>query len=549
MKLTVEGLGTVTLSKTDFVGSGGQASVYARGDVAYKVYTDPAHAIPAARIAALAGLTDPRIHRPERLLLRGGDAVGYTMRYLPAATPLCATFPRAWRDRHGIRPDDVVARMAELAALVAQVHAAGVLIVDLNPMNVLLDDQGTPHLIDVDSWQTPGFPATAIQDAVRDRQAPPGVFSTGTDWFSFAVVCFQALIGIHPFKGRHPTARSLDDRMTAGISALHGEVSLPGVCYPLHHIPPSWRAWMTDVFHHHVRTPPPSHTGTIVAPAPAPLAAPTALTLIERLRSPLPIAAALAVGGRRVVLSGGQVFVEGRAVGRAPAGAVIVAADDRPVLAWIAGGRLGLLDVDAQAPIPVDLAADQLAALDGRLVVKSGDAVLSVGLPRLGGRILATTAPLASVLPQATRLLPGLIVQDLLGTAWLTVLPDSGGTYPLRIPALDGAEVLAGRLAHRTAALLVSTSGRYDRIILNFSPDFSAVDIERTQDVPPQEPQLVSLGGMVISLQDDGALLLQRGGTQRRVVDPSVGADCRLFVDGGLMLARDGVLYSASMRP
>jgi serine/threonine protein kinase len=549
MKLTVDGIGSVSLCKSDFVGAGGQASVYAKGDTAYKVYTDPADSIPAARIKALSTLTDPRILRPERLLLRRSTPVGYTMRYLPDSTPLCATFPRAYRDRHGLTRDDVVARMADLAQLIGQVHAAGVQIVDLNPMNVLLDDAGSPYLIDVDSWQLSGFPATALQDAVRDRHAPPGVFSAGTDWFAFAVVCFQALIGIHPFKGRHPDVKGLDARMRAGISALSSDVRLPGVCYPTDHIPAPWRAWMTDVFHHHVRTPPPVNTACSTPTSQAPVVAPTALLLTERLRLPTPIAAAALVGGRRVVLSGGTIFVDGRVFGSAPAGAVIADAAGHPVVAWIAGGRLGLLDVDAGRPIPTDLAADQLAALAGRLVVKSHDAVLQVSLLQLGEHILATTSPLASVLPQATRLLPGLIAQDLLGAAWITVLPAAGGSHPLRVPALDGATILAGRLAHRTAELLVSVGGRFDRLRLNFAVDFSSVDVNRVKDVPPQEPELVSLGELVIGLEDDGALRLERGTAQRRVIDAAIGTDCRLFTDGGLMVARDGTLYSAQMRP
>ena len=547
MKLTIAGAGSVTLRKSDFVGSGGQASVYARGAVAYKVYTDPDHAIPADRIQALSALTDPRILRPERLLLRRKTPAGYTMRYLPDATPLCATFPRAYRDRHGLTAADALARMVALAELVRTVHAAGVLIVDLNPMNVLIkDDQ--PHLIDVDSWQTAGYPATAIQDGIRDRHAPPGVFSEGTDWFSFAVVCFQALVGIHPFKGRHPSVKGLDARMKAGISALDPAVRLPGVCYPLDHIPPAWRQWMTDVFHHHRRTPPPAATAARPHPAPLHVATTsTRLVLTERLRSPAPIAAAAVVGGRTVVLSGGQVLIDRRPAGSAPAGAVIAACETHPVLAWIAGGRLTLRDLDADAPIAIELIGDQLAAPDGRLVVKSQDAVLAVRLIRMGSRILAATTPLASVLPQATRLLDGLIVQDMLGAAWVTALTASG-THPLRVPALDGVEVLAGRLAHRTAALLVSCAGRYDTIRLHFSADFSAASVERSEDVPPQEPQLVSLGGMVVQLQEDGGLRLQRGSATRVIQDDAIGADCRLFTDGGLMLARGGILYGARMR-
>ena len=76
MKLTVDGIGPIALTRADFVGSGGQATVYARDDVAYKVYTDPAHAIPAARIQALSGLTDPRILRPERLIRQRAQPAG-----------------------------------------------------------------------------------------------------------------------------------------------------------------------------------------------------------------------------------------------------------------------------------------------------------------------------------------------------------------------------------------------------------------------------------------------------------------------------------------
>ena len=41
MELFIQGKGKVKLGRADFVAQGGEASVYARGDLAFKVYTDP----------------------------------------------------------------------------------------------------------------------------------------------------------------------------------------------------------------------------------------------------------------------------------------------------------------------------------------------------------------------------------------------------------------------------------------------------------------------------------------------------------------------------
>src|SRR5689334_22819686 len=102
MDLFIAGQGKVSLGEADFVARGCEASIYARGDVAFKLYTDPRKMLPPAKIQELAALARPCIIRPEAILLDGGNRpAGYTMRRVRDAHVLCQLFNRAFRERLG----------------------------------------------------------------------------------------------------------------------------------------------------------------------------------------------------------------------------------------------------------------------------------------------------------------------------------------------------------------------------------------------------------------------------------------------------------------
>ncbi len=248
----------VRLTPSEFKAQGGEGAVYVKGQTAYKVYADPAKMIPSAKIGELSALTLPDIIRPQDVLLDNRRApVGYTMRSVPDAVVLCQTFPRAFRERMGVTPDAMLHLVRALQEGVAHVHAQGILIVDLNEMNFLIDPQFRHvFFIDVDSYQTPHFPATALMESVRDRHAT--AWNAGTDWFSFAVVSFQMFVGIHPYKGKHPALKTLEERMQANVSALHPAVSIPAACLPFDVIPRVYRDWYRAVLDQGQRLPPPS---------------------------------------------------------------------------------------------------------------------------------------------------------------------------------------------------------------------------------------------------------------------------------------------------
>jgi DNA-binding helix-hairpin-helix protein with protein kinase domain len=167
----VHGKGELRLGRSDFKAQGGEGAVYVKGSTAYKIYANPTRAIPLAKIDELSALDQPNIIRPLDLILDGKNTpVGYSMRSVEKAHALCQLFPKAFRQRNNLTPELMLRLVRRLQAGVSHVHDKGILIVDLNELNFLVSaDFSEVFFVDVDSYQTPSFPATVLMESVRDR--------------------------------------------------------------------------------------------------------------------------------------------------------------------------------------------------------------------------------------------------------------------------------------------------------------------------------------------------------------------------------------------
>jgi len=248
MKVNLPGGGQISLGTKEYVAQGGEGSIYVKGKSAYKIYADPRNVISIGKIQELSEITDPCVIKPEKILTSTkGKPVGYSMRFLDSTWPLCQVFTRSFRERNGISPQNMMDLVLRMRQGVENIHKANVLIVDLNEMNFLVDQGLTDiYFIDVDSYQTPHYPATALMESVRDRHSSK--FSELTDWFSFGVVSFQMMVGIHPFKGKHPDIKGFDARMKDNISVFNPSVRVPKVCYSFDAIPDAYRSWYKSHF-------------------------------------------------------------------------------------------------------------------------------------------------------------------------------------------------------------------------------------------------------------------------------------------------------------
>ena len=562
MKVKVQGGSTVNLTQREFLAEGGEGRVYVLNGVAYKVYLDPSKMIPEGKIRELAAIRDPRVILPEKLIYdENGKTVGFTSRFAPSGGVLCQVFTKAFRDREGITPADIGELVLKLRSLVENVHAAKVLLVDLNEMNLLLGPKFKDLIaIDTASYQTPSFHATALMESVRDRHAKPNHFTELTDWFAFGVVSFCMFTGIHPYKGTHPKVKGLDERMVANLSVLNKDVKIPPVCYPVTNIPPVYLDWYRAVFEQGKRLPPP--TGfqggvVVVVMQPTMSTASTALNIAEIHAFDGDIVGVWERFGHTVVVTTKAVYNNNQRVGDSVKGTVGVGftKSGRPVVASLQGVHPSLWDATGRAPVNLGLMGDTMMSYDGRLYLKNGDKIVHVTLTEMGAnsQVVAASEVAVNVLPQATKFFDGVVIQNLLGSTFVSVFPAPGASIQFRVPELDKAKIVEAKYDGGVLMVLAARGGTYDRYVFRVT-DTAEYDVRVIKDVTPSGLNFVTLdSGVCVSLTEDAKLELfssRKDSTTSRVVDDkALHGGMRLYKQGGkVVFATGNKLYSLSLK-
>jgi hypothetical protein len=247
----------VSLAPAALLGQGGEAEVYDLGDGrVLKWWKPPEHpdydglldaqAAARARLAerpgklrALPGALPGAVVAPCGLALAGKrapSAVGYLMPKI-AGDPLHAYGEPRWRREHPVRGEDAVAALLALHDAIAALHRAGVVIGDCNDLNVLVEGRRV-HLIDVDSYQLPGYPCPMFSERFVDPRLCDGALvpvrphDEASDWYAFAVMAFRTLLGVGPWGGVHQPADPAT-RCPPGARPLRRiSVYAPDVVYP-----------------------------------------------------------------------------------------------------------------------------------------------------------------------------------------------------------------------------------------------------------------------------------------------------------------------------
>lgn len=563
MKVQVQGGSKVNLTQRDFVAEGGEGKIFVVGGTAYKIYLDPSKVIPEGKIVELAEIKDPRVVRPERLVYdEKGHAVGFTSRFVQSGGVVCQLFTKAFRDREGLTPDDVGDLVLKLRSMVENVHGARVLIVDLNEMNFLLNPKMEDiWAIDTASYQTPHYRATALMESVRDRHAPPNTFTELTDWFAFAVVSFRMFTGVHPYKGTHPTVKDMEDRMGKNLSVLNKDVKVPPTCYSFSVIPSPFLDWYRSVFEQGQRTPPPvNFAGAIIPVLVKPTVGLTGTATLDITKLgdfDGDILGVWAQGSNTVVVTGKSIYLDGRRVGDTHKGTrgCGFTRGGHAVVAALDGTDPVLYDATARSKVSAGWVADSLMSYDGRLYMKTLDKILAVSLTEMGAgsQVVATSDVVVNVLEHATKLFSGVVLQNLLGSTFVSIFPTAGASVQFRMPELDKVRVVDAKYDGGVLMALVGRKGTYDRYVFRVD-DTGAYDVRVVQDVTPSGLNFVTLdSGVCVCLTEDAKLEVfsaRKGSSALRVVeDKTLHGGMRLYKRSGKVLFADGsTLYTLSLR-
>ncbi|HUU88600.1 MAG TPA: serine/threonine-protein kinase [Candidatus Glassbacteria bacterium] len=554
MKIIVKGK-TISLNKSDFCGSGGEGSIYSKNKIAYKIYTDVSRMIPIGKIQELSRLSHPNIVKPIDSIEDGKRPVGYTMQFVPASSALCQIFTKAFRDRNNISPTMTNGLIEKLKDIVDHAHKNKILIVDLNEMNFLVTkDFDDLYAIDVDSWQTPSYPATAIMDSIRDRHSK--TFSEVTDWFSFGIVSFQMFVGIHPYKGKHSQIKSWDERMLKNISVFNKDVSIPKACYPLTAIPPAYMDWYKAVFDDGKRLPPPTsfQASVHIIPVVKVIAGNDLFDIkeLEDFGSTI-INVFIYKGHQAVLTSDGNCHITNKTVPVLQGTKIIISQRGTIIGASIDNNMLSLKDIGREKEIPCSIQTEAILKYNNRIYIKNNGKIYELFLNE-GAIIIPSLKPVGNVTHNSSQFTDGVVIQNLLGSYYVSVFPDSGNGYQVSIKELNGYRIIDAKFDSGVLVIGAEKKSKYYVFKIKFAPDYSVYDLKVEPDVQNIDINFTVLdnGVCVLINQNDELEMFhsKHTSTSGKVIQNQlIGNDMRLYSNGSrLLFAKGSKLYSMSMK-
>lgn len=576
---------TVDLNKDNFKAKGGEGSIHIIGDTVYKV-CEPGKMIDIRKLVELHALDHPRIVRPEDILEDSKkNVVGYTMRLVPGnAVPLAQILTKTYRDREGVGPDKMTELVRQLADGLRFIHRKpGYLQVDGNEFNYMVtDDYRDLYFIDVNSFETPSFPADAIMPSIRDWLCPKDSgtgrykWSHLTDWYSFAIISWYMFTGIHPFKGRHPRFPDLKtamvEQMRAGVSVLDPESRFPqaAVYFPFDTVIPggasgAYMQWYKAVLAEGKRLPAPLDFQAVVA-----IAAKVKEIVgsnkfdIHELRDYVSqIVGFYEKGGREVVVTTDGLFVNNQPYpklnGKFRVG--FTTTTQTPVAMILEGDTARVFALETQTPLPnstspVEFRSDNIMSYDGRLYSHYGPNIYEITfLEQSGGAIIPLQKPVATVLPQATQMFQGVAFQDMFGTRIASVFPETGHHQQFRIDELVGLQITEAKFERGVLMVLTADKeGQATRFIFRLAKDFQSYDMRKVENITPIGLNFTVLpNGVAICITEEEKVEIfssrKDAPDLKSIADPAIKGNMRLCHAGSqVRVAHGDKLYSIAVK-
>jgi hypothetical protein len=453
----------------------------------------------------------------------------------------------------------IVEIVRAMQTTVSEIHKEKILIVDLNEMNFLTDESyATPYFIDVDSYQTPSYKATALMETVRDRQAPHNQFSDGTDWFSFAVVTFQLYMGYHPYvKGKHPTYLPKDwsDRMDANVSIFDPSITMADVWKDFSVIPKAHLEWYKRVFVKKERTAPPLPEGTILVGTiqPVMIVGNASFEITKLFSYPEKILGHYYFNGMHYVLTEHGIYLGDRRIRtlskkyRKMSLATVPSQD--PVFVHKEGSTVYFEDITG-TQVGIVAAADAMQ-YGGCIYTVYNGKMTQNSFQYMGKKVLHLTKEIANIFEPATKLFPGVAVQDILGKCWLSIPYSFNKCASIAVPELDGVRILDAKFEGTICIIISEQKGKYKRTVLHFNDKMDSYTSRIEENIAYGGVNFTCLSsGVCVHIPTDGTVELFRDNAKiKTVANPPFTTDMKLSNDvTGVLFINDTGLYTAKLK-
>ena len=514
--------------------------------------------IPHAKMRELSSIQNTNVIKPEKIVLnKSQKPIGYTMKHIANTYALCQIFPKAFRDRTGMDTDNVLNLVQKMQKTISSIHKERILIVDLNEMNFLVNKKfDNIFFIDVDSYQTPSFPATAIMESIRDRHNK--TFSELTDWFSFGIVSFQMYTGIHPYKGVHPSLKGFDERMKANIPVFHKDVRFPKNVLPFDIIPQAYKDWYKAIFFEGKRlNPPTGPVEVIIVPVVIKtVAGNNNFEINEVFEYDSNIVKYLSIDGNRTTITSKGFYIEQKRTNQINNNihVAITPLTNKVITASLIDGNISLYNSSDETTPQHNIKAEEIMSYKGRIYIKNSDVVSEISFVEMGKNIHVVPKPVANVMENATKFYDGVIVQNVLGSFVASIFPESGMHYQIQCPEFKEYQIIDAKYRDNVLIVIGSKKGEYDKFILKFDDKHASYSLRKVEDISYCGINFTVLeNGIVAHINENEEIEIfsnkKESNTLKVINDDVISGDMKLFNDGVKVLFSKGKkLYSLKMK-
>lgn len=570
MKFTIAGTGTIVdLNDSHLKARGGEGAVYIKNNTVYKV-CDDGKMIPDGKLKELSILNHKKIIKPEEVILdKKNKPVGYTMKLVDNAIPLAQMLTKVYREREGVTLTDTLTLIQQMRDGIEYIHSKKILQVDGNEFNYMVtNDYKNVYFIDVNSYETPSYPAEVLMQSIRDWHVEVkngrNIWTELSDWFSFAVLSFNMFVGMHPYKGRNPKFTNIKtlmmDQMKAHVSVLNPETTYPAAAvYPLTVIPDAYMNWYKAVLEEGKRLPPPRDFSSkieFVAQIKKIIGS-NNFSITELYDFGEQIIGFLSKYNKEVVLTKDKVYINQHPKNK-PVGKNLrlgITPVTRSVIAaWIEDDEVKLRNLETGSDLPSCGGGTELMSTDGRIYVKSGPRIYELMFVENKSDIIPSLKVIVDVPDYGTQLFQGVAFLNLFNGVFGSFFPESDYCYQSAIPELNGYKLVDAKCEKQVLMAVGLKDGKYDRFVMRFSKDWSEHDVRKIENINFTGLNFTVLDNEIcISLNEEEEIEIfssKKDATSiKSIKDNVIDSNMRLCHVGTQVHFADGTkMYKMSMR-
>ncbi len=525
IEVILEGRGPLTLRQNDYITTGGEGSVYRAKRTIIKVYTDPKKmqrdGMPD-KIKLLSTIQHKYIVSPKGLVTNTRNSpIGYYMSF-ENGEHLSRVFTNDFRQREGFDDECAKTLVDRMRETIQFAHSKGAVLVDANELNwlVALQKLATPEprAIDVDSWAIGRWPAKVIMPSIRDWHSKE--FNQLTDWFSWGIVTFLVLTGIHPYKGKLDGYKSgeLERRMRDNASIFNPGIRLNRAVRAFNCIPGPLRDWYHATFQLGERGIPPSpfETGKAVAVAARITHAVITTTgalifdkLFGKAGDPVirvwPCGIALLKSGELIQLA------NKRAVGKITfPDSEIIQVDRGWLIAERNNGNIDFRYINEtslkEEPVVLNIVGQHLLRYENRLFIVTEKGLTEVDFRNLGKPILSV-GQTWGVMVNATKWFDGVGIQDAMGATFIIAPFGDKSCRQVRAQELDAITPITAKAGNRFISLVgIDKNGMYHKFEFTFDSNYKSYTLWQKGTDSPSLNIAILPKKVCATIVDDGEL-------------------------------------------